>query len=320
MPVENALFISYSHADMSPTHWLERLKLYLASVRRLTPVDIWDDTRLQVGGDWRQQIKTALEHASAAILLVGPGFLASEFIMSQELPALLTAARTRGAKIYPLVVGYCAYKRSVLEPYQAFNDPDKPLEALPAADQNKALNDLALLIDQDLRHAAAQALPAQPADLRALVQKIRRHLDDTRTAFTAQCRRRNDLVKAIRSRLRISERLEYEKFFFRYYPRLNDEERFEFEQIRAMTEGPLYEGNRQILATIEEHPELMDEIPALQALRQHLVLWINKYERVFLRRSEMCLLYTGVEDGVPFPKEINAILDNWLAARKESGP
>ncbi len=315
MPTQNALFISYGHADMAPTNWLERLKLYLAPLRRQAPVDIWDDTRLQVGGDWRQQIKAALEHASAAILLVGPGFLASDFIMSQELPTLLAAARARGAKIYPLVVGYCVYARSPLEPYQAFNAPERPLEALPAAEQNKALNDLALLIDQDLRHAAARALPApaQPTDLRAVVRTIRQHLRDTDTAFRAQIRRRNDLYDAIRNRLKV-EGGEFERFFFRHYPSLNDEERFEFDQIRAITEGALYEGNRQILAAIESHPALLDEIPALQDLRQHLVFWLNKYERVFARRPEMCLLYTGVEDGVPFPRHITAALDDWLAA------
>jgi hypothetical protein len=308
-----ALFISYSHRDMSPTDWLERLKLYLAPLRRSEPVDIWDDSRIQPGAVWRSQIKSALDRASAAILLVGPGFLASDFIHGEELPVLLSAAATRGTRIYPVVVGYCAYRRSQLESYQSFNDPDKPLEALPPPEQNRILNEVASLVDQDLRESKSSARqPAADADIPDVLRQIQRHLESTRTAFTAQCRRRNKLVDMIKERLGITETLQYESFFFRYHGKLNQEEHFQFEQIRAITEGPLYEGNRKILDLIESHPTLLDSAPLLGELRQHLVFWLNKYDRVFAKRPEMCLLYTGVEDGVPFPsgvdKQIKALL------------
>jgi hypothetical protein len=314
MGTKGVLFISYSHQDMKQTHWLERLQLYLAPLRREEIVDVWDDSRIDVGSEWLSEIRETLERTSAAILLVGPGFLASKFILEEELPLLLEAARTRGVKIYPLVTGFCSYKQSMLEPYQAFNDPEGPLEALSAAEQNRILNDLSLLVDQDVRKSdteVAAALPT-PADTCTAIQWIKRHLSDTRTAFVAQARRRNDLAQMISDRLQVKEMLQYEKFFFRYYPKLNDEERFQFEMIRASTEGPLYEGNSKTLETIERHPAVMDEIPELAALRQHLVFWLNKYERVFSKRPEMCLLYAGVEDGVPFPRDIDKILDDYL--------
>ena len=47
-------------------------------------------------------------------------------------------------------------------------------------------------------------------------------------------------------------------------------------------------------------------------LRQHLVFWLDKYERVFLKRPEMCLLYTGVEDGVPFPNGVDEKVRRWI--------
>src|SRR5882762_9274750 len=104
----NALFISYGHRDMEPINWLDRLKLYLAPLRRQELVDIWDDSGIRAGSEWRKEIETELKRATSAILLVGPGFLASEFIAAHELPLLLKAAKIRGTKIYPLVVGYCA--------------------------------------------------------------------------------------------------------------------------------------------------------------------------------------------------------------------
>ena len=143
MATENSLFISYGHIDMTPINWLERLKLYLAPLRRQELIDIWDDSRIKVGSQWHAAIKDAMECTSAAVLLVGPGFLASEFIQDNELPTLLGAAQTRGVKIYPVVVGFCAYKQSVLEPYQSFNDPEKPLEILSMAEQKRLLMKLA---------------------------------------------------------------------------------------------------------------------------------------------------------------------------------
>lgn len=68
------------------------------------------------------------------------------------------------------------------------------------------------------------------------------------------------------------------------------------------------------LEIIESTPLILDEIPALEALRQHLVFWLNKYDRVFTKREEMCLVYTGVEDGVPFPAGVENNIQEWLDA------
>ena len=78
-----------------------------------------------------------------------------------------------------------------------------------------------------------------------------------------------------------------------------------------MTEGPLYDGNRAILDVLNQQSRLLDAVPALVDLRQHLVFWLNKYDKVFKTNKRMCLLYTGVEDGVPFP----AGLDRQIAKR-----
>ena len=69
-----SLFISYSRTDMVETDWMERLKMYLAPLQRAGTVDTWDDSRIETGTNWRQQIDKALENAGAAILLGGRGF------------------------------------------------------------------------------------------------------------------------------------------------------------------------------------------------------------------------------------------------------
>jgi hypothetical protein len=313
MPTD-ALFISYGHLDMRPTNWLERLKLYLAPLRREDVVDIWDDSEIRVGTDWRQEIESAITRAESAILLVGPAFLASEFINRDELPALLASVGTRGTKLYPLVVAYCGYKRSRLGKFQAFNDPDHPLEAISVPEQNKILNQISLVVDEDLRSTKANSVSSKAigVDTRGAMREISAALANTWTAFAAQCRRRDHLVEVIRLRLAVRDDLEYEQFFFRYFGKLNDEERFEFDQIRVMTEGPIYSGNQRILDIIEKHQQVLEEIPRLADLRQHLVFWLNKYEKFFVRKPEMCVLYTGVEDGVPFPNGIDGAIGSWI--------
>ncbi|MHB8067785.1 MAG: toll/interleukin-1 receptor domain-containing protein [Desulfobaccales bacterium] len=157
--MRKSLFISYSRSDMAETDWIARLKMYLAPLQRMGIVDTWDDSRIESGADWRTEINKALDKATAAVLLVGPGFLASEFVMQYELPILLEAASQRGCKVFPVVVGYCGYTATELERYQAVNDPNRPLESLPRAEQNKILNEISMLVDRALRASPNTFLP-----------------------------------------------------------------------------------------------------------------------------------------------------------------
>jgi hypothetical protein len=316
----NSIFISYGHRDMEPDNWLERLKLYLVPLRRQELVDVWDDSRIGAGSRWREEIKAATERATSAILLVGPAFLASEFIATQELPVLLASGSSRGMRIYPLIVGFCGYKLSALSDYQSFNDPDQPLEVLPRAEQNKVLNSVSATVDKDLRlsRPSDMAIASSVTSTRQAMRILAQELNTTWTTFSAQCRRRDDLKARIRARLKVREHLEFEKFFFRYFDKLDREEKFEFNQIREMTAGSLHDANQKMLSVIEEHPQALEEIPMLVNVRQHLVFWLNKYDRVFVKTPEMCLLYTGVEDGVPFPSGIDRQVQQWLQKHPKS--
>jgi len=312
--VTHTLFISYSHGDNKEHHWLERLTTFLDALNEELPIEVWADRRIGTGEKWRDEIAHAISRASAAVLLVSPGFLASKFIKENELPQLLRAKDAGVLKLYLLVVAFSPWKHTILEKYQAFNNPNNPLESMPEPEQNMWLNKLVVTIADDMR--AMQIVPAKKVsaakDLRAAIATINGHLDATRAAFIAQARRRNDLVEAMRKRLKIIEQLEYERFFFRYYERMDEEELFEFAQIRAITEGTLHDNNRSILEIIEGNPSVRDELPILAALRRHLILWLNKYDKVFLKSEKMSILYVGVEDGVPFPKGVDEAVSHWL--------
>jgi hypothetical protein len=149
--------------------------------------------------------------------------------------------------------------------------------------------------------------------LRQLVDAMR----ITRTAFRAQITRRDQLVTQMRRRLRIRGAIEYDKFFRDFFEKMNVDEKELFDWIRAMTETQLKEGNAKALAVLEQHPQLLDRYPRLVDLKQHLMFWLNKYDRVFSRHENMCLLYVGFGDGVGYPRGLHDEMEE--ALRKAQG-
>ena len=113
------VFISYCHRDAD---WLERLRVHLKPLMRESTIEVWDDTQIQPGAVWQDEIRTALANAKVAVLLISADFLASDFVASEELPPLLAAAKQEGAIVLPLIVSPSRFTRTAsLSKYQAVN-------------------------------------------------------------------------------------------------------------------------------------------------------------------------------------------------------
>lgn len=139
----------------------------------------------------------------------------------------------------------------------------------------------------------------------------------THTAFMAQLKRRNELVGLLEQRLGVTRQEQYEKFFVRYWPQMNEQERFVCSQSRAITDTGLAENNQKIHDALNANPELFQLIEGTRELQQHLGFWLNKYRSVFVHREDMCLLYSGVEDGVPYPSGVDEAVLAWLVEESE---
>lgn len=125
--VRNQVFISYSHLDEK---WLTRIKRMLKPVlRNENNLIIWDDSRIEKGAMWRDEIDLALQTAKVAVLLVSDNFLNSEFINSVELPVLLEASEKEGLTVLWIAVSHSMYKETAIEKYQCVNIPSKPLDS-----------------------------------------------------------------------------------------------------------------------------------------------------------------------------------------------
>ncbi len=130
----SGIFVSYSHKDGK---WLKKLQTHLKPYIRSKDLDVWDDTKIKPGGLWRKEIGRALEEATVAVLLVSPNFLESEFIASSELPPLLAAAKERGVTILWVPISFSSYDETEISIYKAVIDPERPIDTMSKAEQDK---------------------------------------------------------------------------------------------------------------------------------------------------------------------------------------
>jgi AmiR/NasT family two-component response regulator len=123
---ESTVFVCYSHKDI---RFAKEMMEHLGSLERFG-IRPWIDTKIAASHKWKDEINCELSGAKAAICLVSPEFMSSEFIKKVELPTLLKAEAERGLHVYPVYVNYVhdAVLKSVgLLDFQGINPPDKPI-------------------------------------------------------------------------------------------------------------------------------------------------------------------------------------------------
>ena len=98
------VFISYSHKN-------RRLKERIETLIKSTGADvnIWSDRKIKAGGDWYGAIQTAIEKSSIAILIITADFLASDFVLKEEIPKLLQRREKEGMLIFPIIAKSCPW-------------------------------------------------------------------------------------------------------------------------------------------------------------------------------------------------------------------
>jgi hypothetical protein len=164
------VFICYAHTDNeSPEpgkRWLNRLLEQLQPLVLQDKVKAWSDTQIETGDLWDASIKTELQKAKAAILLISPAFLASKYIRNSELSVLLMNAMNKGAKVLAIIVRPCLFAETKfkypdaahgpselsLSVFQSANPPSKPLNSMQEHEQDTVLLSVA---QQVLRLAQA---------------------------------------------------------------------------------------------------------------------------------------------------------------------
>ena len=111
-------------------------------------IETWTDRKISYGSDWRHELQHAIKDAEIAILLISADFLASDFIMTEELPSLLERAESNGARILPLICKPCRFLRTPhLARFQAVNDPKRPLLSMDEAEREAIFTEIAEIVE-----------------------------------------------------------------------------------------------------------------------------------------------------------------------------
>lgn len=82
-------FVSYAHGDARVAERFLELMRPRCAILRAFRIDNWTDRRILVGHDWEHEIRRAIDASDFGLLCLTPSFLASEYVTTVELPALL---------------------------------------------------------------------------------------------------------------------------------------------------------------------------------------------------------------------------------------
>ncbi len=136
---KDKVFFSYSHKD---EYILNEILVMLKPYVKNGP-ELWSDKCIQPGREWRIEIENALNTAKVAVLLVSKDFLASDFIVEEELPPLLEAAQRKETTIAWVLVGSCGFEKTSISRFQPLISPNRPLRSLSGDRRSKAIKGVA---------------------------------------------------------------------------------------------------------------------------------------------------------------------------------
>jgi WD40 repeat protein len=152
----DAVFLSYSHDDQD---WRLKFTQLLAPLLRNQRLELWDDTYILPGDDWRRNIDDGVRRAGTALLLVTGSYLASRFIMEEELPALIE----HGVRLVPVLAGDCLWDQEpLLASVQWAHDPGRD-GSLAAADPREVNRRIVRMCYKLLEALPAAGKPPQAA-------------------------------------------------------------------------------------------------------------------------------------------------------------
>ena len=149
------VFLSYSHKDEG---WKDRVVGHLQVLEIESELDIWDDRKIAKGDSWLPAIRSTMDHAAVAVLLISKDFLTSKFIRGTEVPLLLKRRREEGLRVIPLLVRPCAWTTvGWLAEIQGGPKDGKALSGWTEHEADEILADLALEIRDWLKEPVREA-------------------------------------------------------------------------------------------------------------------------------------------------------------------
>ncbi len=118
------VFYCYAHEDQALRDELEK---HLSPLKRLGGIIDWCDREIKPGTNWKQEIDTHLNDADVILLLVSPGFIASDYCYSVEMQQAITRHQTEDAYVLPIILRPVHWEETILGSLQALPTGAKPI-------------------------------------------------------------------------------------------------------------------------------------------------------------------------------------------------
>ena len=205
-----SLFYSYSHRDEALRGELEA---HLSFLRQSKLTAEWHDRMIGAGDEWKGHIDRQLAAADIILLLVSADFLASDYCCGEEMTKALERHQLGEARVIPVILRPCQWRRTPLGSLQAVPKDGKPVSEWPNHDT--AFNEIATAIErtiadlQQQRRRAAEQIQTQAQEARRRAEaearqaakeqkreaQLWREQDETETARMPKAAYNNDARK-----------------------------------------------------------------------------------------------------------------------------
>lgn len=102
-------FVSYAHDDFGA---LNRLRKHLKALERcFDSLEVWHDERIDAGYAWDDTIRDRIAEARLFLMLLSPGFIASDYIYHKELDAIRARQRIAPETLaVPILLKPCSWQ------------------------------------------------------------------------------------------------------------------------------------------------------------------------------------------------------------------
>jgi hypothetical protein len=191
------IFISYSHHD---ENYKNELIKHLRALERQGAVRLWDTSDIQQGANWDEEIGKAIEESKIAILLVSSNFLASDYIVQNELKELLRRAKSSNLFVLPILLSPTLWTEvPELAQFQFLNDVRNPLSNAQNKDEEyyrivKRITDL-VLANQEKNETV------DISNIDELKKTQKEYQKDGKQVFVSYCRNDGDFAELLKLKL-----------------------------------------------------------------------------------------------------------------------
>ena len=118
------VFFSYSHKDQA---LFNQIEAYLSVLTRQRRISSWHYRKIEPGIEWEKEIDAHLKNAQIILLLVSVNFLASDYCCGIEMKQALAKQDAGEARVIPIILSACEWKKTALGKLQALPTGGKPI-------------------------------------------------------------------------------------------------------------------------------------------------------------------------------------------------